>query len=209
MKTETTTLSGEPAIRVLLDYNEAREYLARNDERIAVMDAITESEREELSLNLYLSLFHKDAKNAFGERGEQVEDRPLIWFDDDYDEALLTLERIDRGVYLEIVDLIARFIAQKIMSWDTEDVGQLMDLLARLDEVVHRTDQIAEDYIRMDALPTAPIPEEVDTGYPVWAVDKHGLALVGATADEVMTIEEVQEVCEEYASRMARRRRNS
>lgn len=51
MKTETTTLNGEPAIRVLLDYNEAREYLARNDERIAVMDAITESEREDLALN--------------------------------------------------------------------------------------------------------------------------------------------------------------
>ncbi len=65
-----------------------------------------------------------------------------------------------------------------------------------------RADRRADDYVRMDALPSAPIPEEVDTGYPVWAVDKRGQALVGEGADEVESIEEVRAWYEEHARRM-------
>ena len=39
-------------------------------------------------------------------------------------------------------------------------------------------------------------------GYPVWAVDKRGMALVGPGADEVESVEEVRAACEEQARRM-------
>ena len=52
----------------------------------------------------------------------------------------------------------------------------------------------------MSDLPSAPIPEEV-VGYPVWAVDKRGMALVGSDADEIGSIEVVRAVCEEQSRR--------
>ncbi|MFA7121571.1 MAG: hypothetical protein WC277_08805, partial [Bacilli bacterium] len=112
------------------------------------------------------------------------------------------LEGIDRAAYLEVLDRAARIIAREVRAWDTEDVARLVELLTKLDETADRADRKAEDYVRMDALPSAPIPEEVNTGYPVWAVDKRGQALVGEGADEVESIEEVRAYCEEHARRM-------
>jgi len=75
-------------------------------------------------------------------------------------------------------------------------------LLTKLDEIVDRASWEVQDYVRADALPSAPIPEGVDTAYPVWAIDKQGMALVGPGADEVESVEEVRAVCEEHARRM-------
>jgi len=126
----------------------------------------------------------------------------MVRVEDEYDEALFALEGIDRAAYLEILDRAARIIAREIRAWDTEDVSWLVELLTRLDEIANRGDQSAEDYVRMDALPSAPIPEGIDTAYPVWAVDKQGMALVGPGADEVESVEEVRAACEEQARRM-------
>jgi hypothetical protein len=131
-----------------------------------------------------------------------IEDDPPIWFEEDYDEALFSLEGIDRGAYLEVLDRAARIIAREIRAWDTEDISRLVELLTRLDETADRADRRAEDYVRMDSLPSAPIPEGVDTAYPVWAVDKRGMALVGPGADEVESVEEVRAACEEQGRRM-------
>lgn len=202
MKPETTTWNGEPAIFVRLDYDEAREYLALDEGRIEILDALAESVRKDLVLKLYLSPLREAAKNALGERDERIEDGPPIWYEDDYDEALFTLEGIDRAAYLDILDRAARIIAWEVRAWDTEDVTRLVELLTRLDEITDRADRRAEDYVRMDSLPSAPIPEGVDTAYPVWAVDQRGQALVGPGADEVESIEEVRAYCEEHALRM-------
>ncbi|MDD3071772.1 MAG: hypothetical protein PHX88_11330, partial [Methanoculleus horonobensis] len=55
MKTETTTWNGEPAILVRLGYDEAREYLALDEDAIARLDALTASERGEMLMELWLA----------------------------------------------------------------------------------------------------------------------------------------------------------
>ena len=210
MEHETTTWYGEPAIRVRLDYDEAREYLALDEDAIEVLDSLTESERGVLVQELRLVPLREVAEYAIGTDGEPTEHlSPLtaattIWIDDDYDEALYTLGGIDRWAYLEVLDRAARIIAREVRAWDTEDVARLVELLARLDEIVDRADGRVElqDYVRMDWLPSAPIPEGVDTAYPVWAVDKQGMALVGPGADEIESVEEVRAYCVEHARRM-------
>ena len=210
MQHETTTWHGEPAIRVRLDYDEAREYLALDEDAIEVLDSLTASERDEMLLELYLVPLREVAEYAIGTGGEPTEHLPAlsaattIRMVDDYDESLFTLEALGWAEYLEILDRAARIIAREIRAWDTEDISELVELLTRLDEIVDRADGRVEvqDYVRMDALPSAPIPEGVDTAYPVWAVDKRGMALVGPGADEVESVEEVRAACEEHARRM-------
>ncbi len=210
MRHETTTWNGEPAIRVRLDYDEAREYLALDEEWIEVLDSLTASERDEVTLELYLVPLREVAEYAIGTTGKPTDRLPALtaatttWVEDDYDEALYTLEGIDWAAYLHVLDRAARIIAREIRAWDTEDISRLVELLARLDEIVDRADGRVEvqDYVRMEALPSAPIPEGVDTAYPVWAVDKRGMALVGPGADEVESVEEVRAACEEHARRM-------
>lgn len=202
MRSETTTWNGEPAVCVRLDYDEAREYLALDEFRIGVLDALTESDRKDLVLAIFLYPLREFADSTFGERAVAIEDDPPIWFEEDYDEALYTLEGIDRAAYLEVLDRAARIIAREIRAWDTEDVSRLVEMLTKLDEIADRADRKAEDYVRMDSLPSAPIPEGVDTAYPVWAVDKRGMALVGPGADEVESVEEVRAACEEQGRRM-------
>jgi hypothetical protein len=208
MQHETTTWNGEPAIRVRLDYGEAREYLALDEEWIEVLDSLTASERDEATLELYLVPLREAAEYAVGTAGKPTEHLPsltaatTIRTEDEYDEALFSLEGIDRAAYLEILDRAARIIAREVRAWDTEDVSRLVELLTKLDETTDRADRKAEDYVRMDSLPSAPIPEGVDTGYPVWAVDKRGMALVGPGADEVESVDEVRAACEEHARRM-------
>ena len=208
MEHETTIWNGEPAIRVRLNYDETREYLALDEEWIEVLDSLTASERDEMTLELYLVPLREVAEYAVGTAGKPTEHLPALsaatttWAEDDYDEALFSLEGIDRAAYLEILDRAARIIAREVRAWDTDDVSRLVELLTKLDETTDRADRKAEDYVRMDSLPSAPIPEGVDTAYPVWAVDKRGMALVGPGADEVESVEEVRAACEEQARRM-------
>ena len=209
MEHETTIWNGEPAIRVRLDYDEAREYLALDEDAIEVLDSLTASERDEMLLELWLVPLREVAEYAIGTAGKPTEHLPAlsaattIRMIDDYDEALFALEGIDRAAYLEVLDRAARIIAREIRAWDTEDISELVELLTRLDEIVDRADGRVElqDYVRMDALPSAPIPKEV-VGYLVWAIDKQGMALVGPGADEIESVEEVRAACEEHARRM-------
>lgn len=210
MKHETTTWNGEPAVCVRLDYDEAREYLALDEDAIARLDALTASERDEMLMELWLAPLTECAEHMIGtemnatEHLEPIPSSAMVRVEDDYDEALFALEGIDRSAYLEVLDRAARIIAQEVRAWDTEDISDLVGLLTRLDAIGDRADRRvgAEDYVRMDALPSAPIPEGVDTAYPVWAVDKRGMALVGPGADEVESVEEVRAACEEHARRM-------
>ena len=208
MRYEMTTWNGEPAIRVRLNYYEAREYLALDADEIAYLDSLTANERKAMTLELYLVPLREVAEYAVGTTGKPTEHLPALsaattaWEEDDYDEALYTLEGIDRAAYLHVLDRAARIIAREIRAWDTEDISRLMTLLTKLDEIVDRAGREVEYYVRMDSLPSAPIPEGVDTAYPVWAVDRRGMALVGPGADEVESIEVVRAVCEEQDRRM-------
>lgn len=194
MKHETAIWKGEPAVLVRLDYDGAREFLALNEEGIALL-----GERGMGALDLVLLPLQEHAEYRILRADPLLGVSPV---ETDYDEALYSLEGIDRSEYLEILDRAARIVAREIRAWDTEDVARLVELLALLDDITDRADRRADDYVRMDSVPSAPIPEGIDTGYPVWAIDKRGMALVGPGADEVESVEEVRAVCEEQAERM-------
>lgn len=190
---ETSIINREPAILVRLSLDEAREFLALDEEGSKLLDSLVASGQGAGTLELYLVPLRMGASYRVGAAG------PV---ETDYDEALYSLEGIDRSEYLEILDRAARIVAREIRAWDTEDVARLVELLTLLDDITDRADRRADDYVRMDSLPSAPIPEGIDTGYPVWAVDTRGMALVGPGADEVESVEEVRAVCEEQAERM-------
>lgn len=67
-------------------------------------------------------------------------------------------------------------------EWEGEDIGELIELLQEAKKFDAKID--------MASLPSAPIPHDIDTSYPVWAMDQSGNMLVGNDADHTMTIEE-------------------
>ena len=99
---------------------------------------------------------------------------------------------------VEDLDNYGRWLGEQVRAWKpSESIEDLRDLLVEVREVLGAVNQIAgvgdgeERYgIDMSDLPSAPIPAEV-VGYPVWAVDKRGMALVGPDADEIENIEVV------------------
>ena len=111
---------------------------------------------------------------------------------------------------VEALDEYGRWLGEQVRAWNpSESIEDLRDLLVEVHEVLGAVNQIAhqgdgeERYgIDMSDLPSIEIPEGVDTAYPVWAVDKRGMALVGPGADEVESVEEVRAVCEELGRRM-------
>jgi len=175
MRYEMTTRNGEPAIRVRLNYDEAREYLALDEEWIEVLDSLTESERKAMTLELYLVPLREAAEYAIGTTGKPTDRLPALtaattaWAEDDYHESLYSLEGIDRAAYLHVLDRAARIIAREIRAWDTEDIYRLMELLAKLGEIVDRAGREVEYYVRVESLPSAPIPEGSIRPIRVWA----------------------------------------
>ena len=129
MQHETTTWNGEPAIRVRLDYDEAREYLALDEDAIALLDSLTASERAAVTLELYLVPLREVAEYAVGVAGKPTEHLPAlsaattIWTEDDYDEALFALEALGWAEYLDVL-------------------SRLVELLAKLDEIFDRADEV-------------------------------------------------------------------
>ena len=70
-----------------------------------------------------------------------------------------------------------------MIVWDRENIE---DLKAALDS-------LSEDdrwQVDMSDLPTEPISSDI-AGYPVWAMDKNGMCLVGESADQIEHISEV------------------
>jgi hypothetical protein len=86
-------------------------------------------------------------------------------------------------------------IAAEIKAWDCRNVYDLRDLLAELracrDENGDEIDLRAYG-VEIDDLPSAPIPEWVDTCFPVWAVDVDGYALVGDLLDTVEHVDSLR-----------------
>ena len=82
----------------------------------------------------------------------------------------------------------ANVIAADIASWNLADIKVLRDLIAELSAACEDT----QEFIDMSALPTAPIPADIDTAFPVWAVDVDGNALVGNDAKDIKTLDQVR-----------------
>ena len=82
----------------------------------------------------------------------------------------------------------AETIAEAIKNWDCKDVNALRDLVIALKGCCDDP----QAYADMTALPSAAIPADIDLGYPVWAADVRGNALVGDGATIIETFDEIR-----------------
>ncbi len=90
-------------------------------------------------------------------------------------------------------------IAAEIKAWDTENIQELSNLIEELSATTAAisADMISgdcrvDDYVDLTALPTVEIPDDIDTSYPVWSMDKSGNMLVGPEANEIEHIDDVR-----------------
>lgn len=92
------------------------------------------------------------------------------------------------------LDRYGNWLGEQVRNWTpTSDiVHNLRDLLyevykviGALDEITHIKNDPMRFGIDMTNLPSMPIPEWMDTTYPIWAVDHNGWALVGADATKI------------------------
>ena len=82
-------------------------------------------------------------------------------------------------------------ITEAIENWNRESIYELRDMLAELKEE-QENNQFRIDYVDMADLPSEPIPDDIGTAYPVWAMDKHGFCLVGAAADKIEHVDSIR-----------------
>ena len=87
-----------------------------------------------------------------------------------------------------MTDLIDR-LAASVQTWDRKDIYELRSALAAYFAACKAADCDPVE-IDMAALPSADIPSDVDTGYPVWAMDTSGMMLVGDDASSVMHLDD-------------------
>lgn len=83
----------------------------------------------------------------------------------------------------------AAFCGELIRDWDSEYVEDLRYWLRTLDEVCKAGGLDPQGYVDMSQLGGAPIPDDVNTSYPVWAMDAKGDMLVGDRADDIENVD--------------------
>ena len=79
----------------------------------------------------------------------------------------------------------AKYCSEEITFWDGERVEHLRYWLRALDKVCEVGGLDPQAYVDMTSLGGAPLPDDVDTSYPVWAMDSAGNMLVGDLADSI------------------------
>jgi len=77
----------------------------------------------------------------------------------------------------------------KIMNWNKESIYELLKMIEGLQQEDPKLDTID-----LSSLPTDDFEKWGIGGlehYPIWSVDKHGMALVGDTADKVESVDRI------------------
>lgn len=93
----------------------------------------------------------------------------------------------------DAIDTGADFLIRLIKAWDKKDIEQLQLMVEALNDYCDAHGINFDQYIDMTDLPSVDIPKDVDTSYPVWAMDENGGMLVGDTGRETMTLAEYRE----------------
>ncbi len=119
--------------------------------------------------------------------GPLTPERPEDWIPvDDYPAALVGLETANRRLYLEYLREAARHLARQAHTWDRETLDDLIPILRELDEVCEALEVPPTRYVRLDDLPTAPLPPGSRTpANPIWVADRRGYALVGPDGADI------------------------
>jgi hypothetical protein len=93
----------------------------------------------------------------------------------------------------EAVDAVSA-AAAAVNAWDKQDIDELADLLTAYQDACAEAEfDIQHGGVDMADLPSADMPDDVDTSYPVWAMDVHGGMLVGSDAQSTMTLVEYRD----------------
>lgn len=85
-------------------------------------------------------------------------------------------------------DLGAQHIANAIETWDKIDADRLIEMLRSLESFCDANDLKSSDYVDWTSLPSAAIPDDVDTGYPIWAMDQSSRLVAGQCADDLWSL---------------------
>ena len=91
-----------------------------------------------------------------------------------------------------------RSVARQIKKWNRVNVEHLRRLVSEFQELQTIAENDGEpfegrDYgIDWSSLPSADLPKDLDTSYPVWAMDESGQCLVGESLNQIEHLTEVQ-----------------
>ncbi len=88
----------------------------------------------------------------------------------------------------EALKQIIERLKTDLKNWDHEDISTLYGILSDL-EKAGEPDRL-QDLIELSQLPTEPIPAGIEK-YPVWALDKKGLCLVGSGQISIKSLSDV------------------
>lgn len=87
----------------------------------------------------------------------------------------------------------AEFCGEIIRDWDGEYVEDLRYWLRTLDKVCEAGNLDPQGYVDMSNLGGWELPNDVETCFPVWAMDEKGDMLVGVGADDIENIDNYRE----------------
>ena len=91
-----------------------------------------------------------------------------------------------------------RSVARQIKSWNRVNVEHLRRLVSEFQDLQTIAENDGEPFEGQDygvdwsSLPSADLPKDLDTGYPVWAMDEAGRCLVGDGLNRIEHLTEVQ-----------------
>lgn len=84
----------------------------------------------------------------------------------------------------------AEFCSEELRFWDGKRIEDLRHLLRTLNRVCEAGNLDPQAYVDMCGLGGRALPNDVETSFPVWAMDAKGDMLVGAGADDIEHIDD-------------------
>jgi len=100
----------------------------------------------------------------------------------------------------EVIDYIGK-LEEKIRSWNMEDIKEFKGMITEMRALLKKHFQVQiENFMNMNRIPSAKVPEVLRRTYRIVSVDKHGYALYGPEMDK---ISHINKIAEHYKQRVA------
>ena len=107
-------------------------------------------------------------------------------------------EHIDNSK--EVIDYIEK-LEVKIRSWNMEDIREFKAMITEMRALLQKHFQVQiENFMNMNRIPSAKVPDVLRKAYRIVSVDKRGYALYGPEMDKIAHI---NKITEHYKQRVA------
>lgn len=89
-------------------------------------------------------------------------------------------------------------LTEKINHWNLKDIKDLKNTIDELNDAINDLNNEtnyplkADQIIDFSSLPSVPIPDDIDTSYPIWSMDINGFCLVGSSLDTIEHINDIR-----------------